>query len=180
MNELSNEMQNPDGDDTRQEVQRPPTGSHADQQGIPADAYQQGLPPEQGNYQQNTPPGSYQQYGYQPYPPGQQEYGYQKPFGAPHVGDVGPLDRTALGMKARTAGWLCYLFAWVTGLIFFLLERDSRFVRFHAMQSMLFFGVLRHPGMGVRSSAVLWRYWRCVRISYVHRLDCYDGESASR
>ena len=37
---------------------------------------------------------------------------------------------------------LCYLFGWVTGLIFFLLERDSRFVRFHAMQSILFFGIL--------------------------------------
>ena len=142
MNESSNEMENPYGDDARQEPPRPPAGSTADQQGIPADAYQQGLPPVQGNYQQKTPPDSSQQYGYQPYPPGQQEYGYQKPFGAPHLGDVGPLDRTALGMKARTAGWLCYLFAWVTGLIFFLLERDSRFVRFHAMQSILFFGVL--------------------------------------
>jgi uncharacterized membrane protein len=142
VNESSNEMQNPYGDDARQEPPRPPAGSTADQQGIPADAYQQGLPPVQGNYQQNTPPGSYQQYGYPPSSPSQQEYGYQKPFGAPHMGDVGPFDRTALGMKARTAGWLCYLFAWVTGLIFFLLERDSRFVRFHAMQSILFFGIL--------------------------------------
>ena len=45
-------------------------------------------------------------------------------------------------MKARTAGLLCYLFAWVTGLIFFLLERENRFMRFHAMQSILFFGSL--------------------------------------
>jgi uncharacterized membrane protein len=143
MSEFSNEMQTPPGDDTGREAQQPPpAGSTADQQGMPTGAYQQGLPPGQGGYQQNTPPGSYQQYEYQPYPPGQQEYGYQKPFGAPHMGDVGPLDRTALGMRARTAGLLCYLFGWVTGLIFFLLERDSRFVRFHAMQSMLFFGIL--------------------------------------
>ena len=27
-------------------------------------------------------------------------------------------------------------------MIFFLLERESRFVRFHAMQSILFFGIL--------------------------------------
>ena len=142
MNESSNEMENPYGDDARQETPRTFTGSTTDQQGIPADTYQQGSPQVQGNFQQYTPPDSSQQYGYQPYPPGQQEYGYQKPFGAPHMGNVGPLDRTALGMKARTAGWLCYLFAWVTGLIFFLLERDSRFVRFHAMQSILFFGIL--------------------------------------
>ena len=27
--------------------------------------------------------------------------------------------------------------AWVSGLIFFLIEKDSRLVRFHAMQSIL-------------------------------------------
>ena len=45
-------------------------------------------------------------------------------------------------MRARTAGWLSYLFGWVTGLIFFLLEKENRFVRFHAMQSILFFGAI--------------------------------------
>jgi uncharacterized membrane protein len=143
MSEFSNEMQTPHGDDTGREAQQqPPTGPTADQQGMPTGAYQQGLPPEQGGYQQYTPPGSYQQYGYQPYAPGQQQYGYQPPYGAPQMGDVGPLDRTSLGMRARSAGLLCYLFGWVTGLIFFLLERESRFVRFHAMQSILFFGIL--------------------------------------
>jgi uncharacterized membrane protein len=133
MNESSNEMQTPHGDDTEREAQPPYPGYTGDQQGIP---------PAQGGYQQNTPPGSYQQYGYQPYSSGPQQYGYQQPYGAPYMGDVGPLERTSLGMKARTAGVLCYLFGWVTGLIFFLLERESRFVRFHAMQSILFFGIL--------------------------------------
>ena len=45
-----------------------------------------------------------------------------------------------MGMKVRTAGLLCYLFGWVGGLVFLLLERDNRFVRFHASQSILFFG----------------------------------------
>jgi uncharacterized membrane protein len=142
MSELSNKMQSPDGDDRGQEAQQPSTGSPWDHQDMPEGNYQQGLPPEQGRYQQNIPPGSNQQYGYQPYPPGQQQYEYQQPYGTPYMGDVGPNDRTGLGMKARTAGLLCYLFAWVTGLIFFLLERESRFVRFHAMQSILFFGIL--------------------------------------
>jgi uncharacterized membrane protein len=140
MSEFSNEMQPPRRDDTGREAQQPPPA--ADQQGMPTGSYQHGLPPGQGGYQQNTPPGSYQQYGYQPYPPGQQQYGYQQPYGAPQMGDVGPLERTSLGMRARSAGLLCYLFGWVTGLIFFLLERESRFVRFHAMQSILFFGTL--------------------------------------
>jgi uncharacterized membrane protein len=143
MSEFSNKVQTPNGNDKGREAQpSPPAGYTADQQGMPTDAYRQGLPPGQGGYQQNTPPGSYQQYGYQPYSPGPQQYGYQPPYGAPQMGDVGPFDRTSLGMKARTAGLLCYLFGWVTGLIFFLLERESRFVRFHAMQSMLFFGIL--------------------------------------
>jgi len=38
-------------------------------------------------------------------------------------------------------GVLCYLFGWVTGIIFYLIEKDS-FVRFHAMQSILTFGAL--------------------------------------
>lgn len=47
-----------------------------------------------------------------------------------------------MGMKAITAGLLCYLFAWVGGLVFLFLEKDNRFVRFHAIQSILFFGAM--------------------------------------
>ena len=47
-----------------------------------------------------------------------------------------------MGMKVGTAGLLCYLFSWVGGLVFFLLERDNRFIRFHATQSILFFGTM--------------------------------------
>jgi len=138
MNELSNKMQTPLGDDIGQEAQQPSAGSTANQPG----AYQQGIPPVQEGYQPYTPPGSYQQYGYQPNSPGQQQYGYQQQYSAQHMGDAGPYETTSLGMRARTAGLLCYLFGWVTGLIFFLLERENRFVRFHAMQSLLFFGIL--------------------------------------
>jgi uncharacterized membrane protein len=143
MNEMSNKMQTPYEDDIGQEApQQPPGGSAVDQQEMPAGTYQQGLPPIQGEYQQYTPPGSHQLYGYQPYSPGPQQSLYQQPYYAPHMGDVGPYETTSLGMRTRTAGLLCYLFGWVTGLIFFLLERESRFVRFHAMQSLLFFGIL--------------------------------------
>jgi uncharacterized membrane protein len=47
-----------------------------------------------------------------------------------------------MGMGARTAGLLSYLGGWVTGLIFLLLKREDRFVRFHAMQSLIFFGAM--------------------------------------
>jgi uncharacterized membrane protein len=35
---------------------------------------------------------------------------------------------------------VAYLFGWLSGLIIFLLEKESRFVRFHALQSLVFFG----------------------------------------
>jgi uncharacterized membrane protein len=33
-----------------------------------------------------------------------------------------------------------YLLWWVTGVIFLVLEKNNKFVRFHAMQSLLLFG----------------------------------------
>jgi len=47
-----------------------------------------------------------------------------------------------MGMQPNIAAGLSYVFGWVTGLIFFLMEKQNRFVRFHAMQSILFFGGL--------------------------------------
>ncbi len=40
------------------------------------------------------------------------------------------------------SGWLSYLGGWVTGLLFLLLKRGNGFVRFHAMQSLIFFGAM--------------------------------------
>ena len=37
------------------------------------------------------------------------------------------------------AGLLCYVLGWVTGLVFFLIDKRP-FVRFHAMQSLVTFG----------------------------------------
>ncbi|MBS3943727.1 MAG: hypothetical protein KGZ32_05670 [Dethiobacter sp.] len=46
---------------------------------------------------------------------------------------------TSTGINERTAALLSYLAGWVTGIIFFVLE-SNKFVRFHAMQSMITFG----------------------------------------
>ena len=51
-------------------------------------------------------------------------------------------EKTSMGMEQNVAGLLCYVVGWVTGLIFFLMEKDNKFVRFHAMQSIVVFGVL--------------------------------------
>jgi uncharacterized membrane protein len=46
------------------------------------------------------------------------------------------------GLEPNVAGLLCYLGAWVTGIIFLVIEQKSRFVRFHALQSIITFGIL--------------------------------------
>jgi uncharacterized membrane protein len=45
-------------------------------------------------------------------------------------------------MAENVAGLLCYSLGWVTGLIFFLIDKRP-FVRFHAAQSMVVFGGLQ-------------------------------------
>jgi len=46
--------------------------------------------------------------------------------------------KSSTGLDENIAALLSYIFGWVSGLIFFLIEKDSRLVRFHAMQSILF------------------------------------------
>ena len=48
---------------------------------------------------------------------------------------------TQTGMAENVAGLLCYLLGWVTGIIFFLIDKRP-FVRFHAAQSIVVFGGL--------------------------------------
>ncbi|MCK4368090.1 MAG: DUF4870 domain-containing protein [Dehalococcoidales bacterium] len=50
--------------------------------------------------------------------------------------------KTSTGLKPNVAGLLCYVGWWISGLVFLLLEKDNKFVRFHAMQSIVTFGVL--------------------------------------
>ena len=52
------------------------------------------------------------------------------------------LGKTSIGMEANLAALLSYLFGVVTGLVFYLIEKDNKFVRFHAMQSIVTFGFL--------------------------------------
>jgi uncharacterized membrane protein len=45
-------------------------------------------------------------------------------------------------LSPNKAGFLCYVGFWVTGIIFLIIERKNRLVRFHAMQSLVVFGIL--------------------------------------
>ena len=46
---------------------------------------------------------------------------------------------TSIGMDENIEGALCYVFGWVTGIIFYIIEQKNEFVRFHARQSILAF-----------------------------------------
>ena len=48
-------------------------------------------------------------------------------------------ETTSTGLDANLAAALSYLVGFVTGIIFLLVEKENRFVRFHAMQSTLLF-----------------------------------------
>jgi uncharacterized membrane protein len=47
--------------------------------------------------------------------------------------------KTSMGLEENIAGLLCYVLGWITGIVFLVLEKDSKFVRFHAMQSIATF-----------------------------------------
>jgi uncharacterized membrane protein len=53
---------------------------------------------------------------------------------------TGYMDSTFLRVPGSLAAGLCYIGFWVTGLLFLLFEHRNRLIRFHAMQSLLFFG----------------------------------------
>ena len=117
----------------------PNQGQDPNQPGQPG-GYQPGGDPQPGSYQQQGgyQPGGYQQQsGYQQQP-GYQAGGYQQPYGTPSSAIPNPNGPTSMGMDANVAAGLSYLFSIVGGLIFYFGEKQNRFVRFHAMQSILF------------------------------------------
>ncbi len=51
-------------------------------------------------------------------------------------------NKTALGIDENIEGALSYFLGFITGILFLLLEKDCKFVRFHAMQSTIVFLLL--------------------------------------
>lgn len=58
--------------------------------------------------------------------------------------------KTTLGIDEDIEGLLCYVLGFISGVVFLLIEKDNKFVRFHAMQSTVVFLSLFIIGM------VLW------------------------
>lgn len=71
--------------------------------------------------------------------------------------------KSSTGLPEHIAGALCYFFPFIGGVVFLALEKRSRFVMFHALQSLITFGALMilHvlsgfvPFLGALMSAIL-------------------------
>jgi len=91
------------------------------------------------------------------------------------------MEKSSTGLDANVAGLLCYVLGWVSGLVFILIERESKFVRFHALQSIYVFGILNIAGIilswipfaGWFLSSVIWILW--VVLWIILMIKAYQG-----
>lgn len=80
--------------------------------------------------------------------------------------------KSSTGLQTNVAGLLCYLGAWVTGIIFLIIEKEDKTVRFHAIQSIVIFGFLTIlsivfapiPVINHISGPIIWIIWVIVWI----------------
>lgn len=50
--------------------------------------------------------------------------------------------KTAIGLDENLTAVVAYALGWITGAALLIMERQNRFVRFHALQSTIVFGTL--------------------------------------
>ncbi len=64
---------------------------------------------------------------------------------------------TSTGLSPNIAGLLCYVAWWITGIVFVVIEKKSKFVKFHAWQSIMTFGILTVVQIVISIlAAVIW------------------------
>ena len=77
-----------------------------------------------------------------------------QPVGGAHAPAAG-----ASGLTSNVAGALAYILGFITGIVFLVIEpyKHDRFVRFHAMQSILYSacGIVFRVGWGILVSALI-------------------------
>ncbi len=52
------------------------------------------------------------------------------------------MEKTSIGLSQNVTAALAYFFAFVSGIVLLLVEKQNKFVRFHAMQSTILFGAV--------------------------------------
>lgn len=71
---------------------------------------------------------------------------------------TGLAPKSSTGLDENVAALLTYIATWVSGLVFFLIEKNSRLVRFHAMQAILL------GATAIVGAIVLWVLWAVVTV----------------
>ena len=73
------------------------------------------------------------------------------------------------GLQSNIAGLLCYLLGWISGIILLLVKKRDAFVRFHAAQSIVAFGILTVPILALNlltlTNVIL--YWFLVIVYWI-------------
>jgi uncharacterized membrane protein len=90
--------------------------------------------------------------------------------------------KTSMELDENVAGLLCYVLGWVSGLVFFLIEKKNKFVRFHALQSIIVFGVLTLasivigwiPFIGWVINSIIWVL--AIVLWIILMIKAYQGE----
>jgi uncharacterized membrane protein len=91
------------------------------------------------------------------------------------------MTKTSLGLEENFEAMLCYMFFWVSGLFFYFIEDKNKFIRFHAMQSILlflplmilawifggFFGVFYYGAGLVFLAWISWIFWLLVFVLWL-------------
>ncbi|MBM3132304.1 MAG: zinc-ribbon domain-containing protein [Chloroflexi bacterium] len=90
------------------------------------------------------------------------------------LGGAGPSgalpEESGTGLEPNIAGVLCYALGWLTGIVFLIIEKEDRFVRFHALQSIVVFGAITViaivlgafsiiPIVGIAFRVMGWIWW---------------------
>jgi uncharacterized membrane protein len=55
-------------------------------------------------------------------------------------------ERTLKELSTNVAALLCYVGGWISGIVFLILEQKNHTIRFHALQSIIVFGILSVAG----------------------------------
>ena len=88
------------------------------------------------------------------------------------------LGKTSTGMQPNMEALLCYALGFITGIVFYLVEKENKFVRFHAMQSIVVSGALFVIGFVIMMIPVInMLFWLAETALWVILMvKAYQGE----
>ena len=90
--------------------------------------------------------------------------------------------KTSMNLEENVAALLCYVLVWITGIVFLILEKENKFVRVHAFQSLFTFlplfvaaWILSYiPIIGWILAALIWIL--VIILWFVLMFKAYQGE----